>query len=67
VYAVGIKKEYRGSAVRALLRNAMSEIICRYPVVATTWMTEDNAPALRESDLLSLQPDRWFAIYEKDL
>lgn len=67
VYAAGIKRQYRGTDVREHMRNAMFDITRRYPLVATTWMTDDNVPPLRETSRWGLRPDRWFAIYEKAL
>lgn len=67
IYAIGIKKEYQHSFVIKLMLDRMIRVVQKYPVVSTTWMTEDNLPAIQASRLLGLEPYKWFAIYGKEL
>jgi len=67
IYAIGVKKEYQKTRVFKFLFDAAYKIFQRYPVVSTTWMTENNVSATRASELLGLKPYKWFAIYEKFL
>lgn len=67
IYAIGVKKAYQKTRVFKLLFDSACKIFQRYPVVSTTWMTENNVSATRASELLGLKPYKWFAIYEKFL
>jgi len=67
IYAIGIKKKYQHTRVIKLLLDSMCETVQRYPVVSTTWMTDNNLAAIQASDLLGMKPYKWFAIYEKPL
>ncbi len=67
IYAIGIKKAYQKTRVFKLMFDGAYKIFQRYPVVSTTWMTENNVAATRASELLGLKPYKWFAIYEKFL
>jgi hypothetical protein len=67
VYAVGIKKAYQHSRAFILLTNAMLEIAQRYPVVSSTWMSEDNPAAVRASEIIGMKPYKWFEVYGKSL
>jgi hypothetical protein len=67
IYAIGIKKAYRNSAVFQLLANHMYKIAERYPVVYTSWMSEDNMESVRASAILGLKPYKWFTVYGKSL
>ncbi|MCX6233779.1 MAG: hypothetical protein NT175_03530 [Bacteroidetes bacterium] len=67
VYAVGIKKAYQNSRVFILLIDAMLKIAQRYPVVYSTWMSDDNIAAVRASEIIGLKPYKWFEVYGKTL
>jgi hypothetical protein len=67
VYAVGIKKAYQNSRVFILMVNAMLKIAQRYPVVYSTWMSDDNIAAVRTSEIIGLKPYKWFEVYGKTL
>jgi rRNA-processing protein FCF1 len=67
VYAVGIKKAYQRSRAFILLTDAMLKIAKRYPVVYSTWMSDDNIQAVRSSEIIGLQPYKWFEVYGKKL
>jgi hypothetical protein len=63
VYAVGIKKAYQHSRAFILLTDAMLKIARRYPVVYSTWMSDDNIAAVRASEIIGLKPYKWFEVY----
>jgi len=67
VYAVGIRKAYRGTEVFRLLLRTMCRIALRYDALETTWMSDNNGSAVRAADHLGLEPDKQFAIYEMAL
>lgn len=67
IFAAGIKKASQHSRVIVLLTEALRQIVQRYPVVYSTWMTEDNLPAIGASAIAGLEPYKWFEIYEKTL
>ena len=67
IHAIGIKKEYQNTCVFKLIYNEMCKIVQRYPVVSTTWITDDNIPAIRAAETLGLKPYKWFAVYGKTL
>jgi hypothetical protein len=67
VYAVGIKKAYQNSRAFILMTDAMMKIARRYPVVYSTWMSDDNVAAVRASEIIGLKPYKWFEVYGKSL
>ena len=67
VYAVGIRKAYQNSRAFLLLTDAMLKIARRYPVVYSTWMSDDNIAAVRASEIIGLKPYKWFEVYGKSL
>jgi len=67
VYAVGIKKAYQNSRAFILMTDAMFKIAQRYPVVYSTWMSDDNVAAVRASEIIGLKPYKWFEVYGKSL
>jgi hypothetical protein len=67
VYAVGIKKAYQNSRVFFLLTDAMFKIASRYPVVYSTWMSDDNVSAVRASEIMGMKPYKWFDVYGKSI
>jgi hypothetical protein len=67
LYAAGIKKDYQNSPVAWLMLKAVCSITQGYPVLYTTWMSDDNIPSVRTSEHLGLVPYKWFSIYEKSI
>jgi hypothetical protein len=67
VYAVGIKKAYQNSRVIMLLTDSIRKIVQRYPVVYSTWMSDDNIAAVKASEIIGLKPYKWFEVYGKSL
>lgn len=65
IYAVGIKKAYRGSKVYLLLLNEMCRLANKYNDIETTWMTDSNIIAIKAAESLGMVPDKQFAMYEK--
>jgi hypothetical protein len=67
IFAVGIKKSYQKGIVFLMIFEALRKMVQRYPVLYTTWMTEDNIPAIKASESFGLTPYKWFGIYSKSL
>jgi len=67
VYAVGIKKAYQKSRAFILLTDAMLKIAKRYPVIYSTWMSDDNIQAVRSTEIIGMKPYKWFEVYAKKL
>jgi hypothetical protein len=67
IYAIGIKKEYQRTQVLKLLLNSMCSLAKNYQTLTTTWMSEDNLPAVRASEYLGLKPYKNFAVYGKSI
>jgi hypothetical protein len=67
VYAVGIKKAYQRSRAFILLTDAMLKIARRYPVVYSTWISDDNIQAVRSNEIIGMKPYKWFEVYGKKL
>jgi hypothetical protein len=67
IFAVGVKKAYRKGRVFRMLHAAMVEMLQRYPAVFSTWMTEKNMTAIKASEVIGMEPYKWFEIFEKTL
>jgi hypothetical protein len=67
VYAVGIKKAYQNSRAFVMLTEAMLQIARKYPVVYSTWISEDNTAAIRSSEIIGMKPYKWFEVYGKSI
>ena len=67
VYAVGIKKAYQKSRAFILLTDAMLKIARLYPVVYSTWISDDNIQAVRSTEIIGMKPYKWFEVYGKEL
>jgi hypothetical protein len=67
IFAVGIKKSYQKGIVFLMIFEALRKMVQRYHVLYTTWMTEDNIPAIKASESFGLKPYKWFGIYSKSL
>jgi hypothetical protein len=67
LFAVGIKKSYQKGVVSFMLSESMRKILKTYPVLYTTWMTEDNITAIKASEFFGLVPYKWFDIFSKNI
>jgi hypothetical protein len=67
LYAVGIRKDCRGTMAYRLLLDYGCWALRDCRAVTTTWMTDDNIPALGAASRLGLEPSKQFAIYRKRL
>ncbi len=67
IYAAGIRKEARHSEVTKLLFDALCRICLRFDSLETTWMYDDNSPAVRIAKALGLERDKNFWILGKRL
>jgi hypothetical protein len=67
IYAVGVKKAYRQTRLFGLIHNEMCNLCQKYSIVSTTWMTDDNKASIRASEIIGLQPYKWFEIYRKSI
>ncbi len=67
VYAVGVKRAYRSTHAYRLLLEAACATAARCRTLTTTWMSDDNAPALRAAERLGLEPYKEFTVYQRQL
>jgi len=67
LFTVGIKKEYRLSAVSHLLLAGFRRMAQTFERAETTWLATDNRPALKAAESLGMRPDKHFGIYAKEL
>jgi len=67
VYAVGVARPYRGTGAFGLLLDAMCAIATECRSLTTTWMSDDNVPALCAAERLGLEPYKEFCVYEKSV
>ncbi len=67
LFTVGIKKEYRLSAVSHLLLAEFRRMARAFERAETTWLAADNRPALKAAESLGMRPDKHFGIYAKEL
>jgi hypothetical protein len=67
VYAVGIKRDHRGTDAYRLLLSYLLWVLRDCRVLTTTWMTDENIPALRLARRFGLEPSKYFAIYGRRL
>lgn len=67
LYAAGVKKAFQNTAVAWLMMKSTCALAQRYPVLSTTWMSDDNVASIRTSEHLGLVPYKWFSIYEKQI
>jgi hypothetical protein len=65
VYSVGVKRAYRSTRAYHLLLETACATAMRYRTLATTWISDDNVPAVRAAERLGLEPYKEFAVYEK--
>jgi hypothetical protein len=62
---VGIKRLYQGTRVYKLLLDSLCAQAVEYDSLETTWMSDDNALAMRAASHLGLERDKEFVIYSK--
>jgi hypothetical protein len=67
IFAVGIRKAYQNTRVYKFILDSMCRTALKADCLSTTWMSEDNLPAIRASEHLGLVPYKQFAIYAKAL
>lgn len=67
IYAGGVRRSARHSEVTKLLFNALCRISLGFDSLETTWMYDDNSPAVRIAEALRLIRDRTFWILSKRL
>lgn len=67
IFSVGIKKAYQHGRAYWFICNSFSQMCMKYKVIETTWMSEDNSPAIKAAEYFGLKPDKHFAIYTKNL
>ena len=67
LYSAGVKKAFQNTPVAWLMMKATCAIAQRYPVLSTTWMSDDNLPSVKTSEHLGLVPYKWFSVYEKSI
>jgi len=67
LYTAGIKKAYQNTRVAWLMLKAACSVAQHYPVMSTTWISDDNIPSIRTSEHLGLRPYKSFSIYERHI
>jgi hypothetical protein len=67
VYAVGFKKRFQRTTAYKLLYNELIKIAEDYDSIETTWMSPDNFLAVKSAERFGMNPDKYFAIYAKNL
>jgi hypothetical protein len=67
IFTVAIRKAYRRTSVSRLLQAELCRMARRFERTETTWMSPDNASALKSAASLGLRPDKHFAIYAKEI
>jgi len=67
VYAVGFKKRFQRTTAYKLLYNEMVKMAEGYDTLETTWMSPDNLPAVKSAERFGMIPDKYFAIYAKQI
>ncbi len=67
VFAVGIRKAHRCSAVIRMLHEAFAEIAHRYRAAEATWMYDDNRIAIREAEHSGMKKEKEYLIFRKEL
>lgn len=63
LFAVGIKRAFQGGEAYELLVEYLCWVLRGSRALTTTWMTDDNLPALRGAARFGLERSREFAIY----
>jgi len=65
VFAIGIKKSFQHTKAFNVLLGAGISIARKYNSIVSTWMSEDNKPAVKAAEKLGMVPFDELAIYEK--
>jgi len=67
LFTVAIREEFRRSYVSQLLLAEFCRMARGFARAETTWLSPDNAPALRAAESLGMREDKHFAVYAKEL
>lgn len=67
IFTVGVKKKFQKTRLATLMLLEALDSCRKYPVLSTTWMSDDNVSAGRFADSLSLVRYKNFHLYEKKL
>jgi hypothetical protein len=67
VYAVGIRKAYRGTRVFTLLMDSMRSMADSFDVLTCTWMHPDNPVSVATAARVGLVPYKHIQMYRKHL
>ena len=67
VYAVGIRKAYRGTRVYTLLMESLRRMAPGFEVLTCTWIHPGNVLSSRTADRVGLLPDKHLLIYRKQI
>lgn len=67
IFSVAIKKAYQRTRVYSLLLKEFCRVVLKYQTLETTWMSEDNIPAVKAAEHFALKPDKRFVIYKKKI
>ncbi len=67
VYAVGIRKGYRGTRVFTLLMDSLRRMADSFDVLTCTWIHPENVLSVKTAARVGLTPFKHLLIYRKDL
>ncbi len=65
IFTVAIKKAFQHTEVSAMMINSVKTIFRKYPVVSTTWISDENKSVIYISELFEMKPYKHFVIYSK--
>lgn len=65
VYAVGITRAYRSSPAYELLVRVTCATALRCRTLSTSWISDDNWPAIGAAERIGLEPYKEFVVYRK--
>lgn len=65
IFAVGIKKEFQHTMAARLLFNATVLLARNFDELETTWMYENNTPAIKSAESLGMLPEKHYLILGK--
>jgi len=67
IFTSAIKKSARHTWVAKVMMYSMIDVIKKYPIVATSWVSDDNKSVIHTTDLFGMKPHKYFVIYSKTL
>lgn len=67
VYAVGIRRAFKGSRAFLVLFDALRAMAAAYDELETTWISDENRLILRAAEYFGLEEDKQFGVFEKSL